>query len=166
MGLLKRTDIVDFLDVTPSAQTNDWAIVGDGMTTGTWTYDAQTTSETYIINDSATTTVDSYSVSMDGEMKCKKGDEVFDFIDGLRKTRAIGESAKTSVLSVYKYDFTTEGGTTTYSAEKNDCTVTITSFGGDGGATPTIGFTIAKNGDPVIGTVTMSGGTPTFTPTV
>lgn len=163
MGLIKRTDIVDFLDITPTAQNPTWAIIGDGMTTGTWTYDATTTSETYIIHDSATTTLDSYSVTMDGEMKCKAGDEVFDYIDNLRITRAIGDGAKSHVLSIYKYDIEANDK---YRAEMNDCTVSISSFGGDGGATPTIGFTIAKNGDPTLGTATISSGTPTFTPSV
>ena len=158
MGLLKRTDIVDFIDTTPNSSTHTWAIVGDGMTTGTWTYEAAETNETYIIHDSATTTVDSYNVSMDGEMKCKKGDGAFDFIDGLRQARATGDAAKTYILSIYKYDLVGDD----YKAELSDATVTITSFGGDGGATPTIGFTLAKNGDPTKGTASITDGEPTF----
>jgi len=160
MGLIKRTDIVDFIDTTPTAIEPTWVIVGDGMTTGTWTYEASETSETYIIHDSATTTIDNYNVSLDGEMKCKKGDGAFDFIDGLRKSRAIGDAAKTHVLSIYKYDVTGDE----YAAELSDATISISSFGGDGGATPTIGFTIAKNGDPTLGKATISNGEPLFTP--
>ena len=160
MGLIKRTDIVDFIDTTPNSSTPTWVIVGDGMTTGTWTYEAAETSETYIIHDSATTTIDNYNVSLDGEMKCKKGDGAFDYIDGLRKTRAIGDAAKTHVLSIYKYDVSGES----YAAELCEATISISSFGGDGGATPTIGFTIAKNGDPTIGTATITDGEPTFVP--
>ena len=163
MALLKRTDIVDFIDTTPTAQTPTWVLVGDGMTTGTWTYEAAETSETYIIHDSATTTIDNYNVSLDGEMKCKKGDGAFDFIDGLRKRRAIGDDAKTHVLSIYKYDVDENDK---YAAEMSDATISISSFGGDGGATPTIGFTIAKNGDPTLGKATINNSTPEFTPTV
>lgn len=163
MGLLKRTDIVDFIDITPTGQSRTWVLLGDGMITGTWTYEAGETSETYIIHDNATTTVDNYNVTLDGEMKCKKGDGAFDYIDGLRRTRAVGSAAETNILSIYKYDVDENDK---YAAETSNATISISSFGGDGGATPTIGFTISKNGDPTIGKATITNGEPAFTPTV
>ena len=116
--------------------------------------------ETYIVNDNATTTIDSYAVSLDGEMKCIYGDEVYDFINGLRYKLATGTDAETTVLLVDKYDVDESQA---FKAQKFDCSISISSYGGDGGATPTIGFKINVNGDPVNGTVTMSSGTPTFT---
>ena len=50
-----------------------------------------------------------------------------------------------------------------YKAQKFNCSVSISSYGGDGGVTPTIGFKINVNGRPENGTVTLSEGTPTFT---
>lgn len=161
--LVKRTEIMAFLNITPSAQTKDYALVGNGMTTGSYSYEANETSETYIVDDNATTTVDGYTLSLDGEMKCIYGDDVYDFINGLRYDLATGTDAETDVLLVDKYDFTTEGSTTSFKAQEFKCSVSISSYGGDGGATPTIGFKINVNGTPTNGTVTMSNGVPTFT---
>lgn len=160
--LVKRTEIMAFLDITPSAQTNDWALVGNGMTSGSYSYEANETSETYIVDDNATTTVDGYALSLDGEMKCIYGDAVYDFINGLRYDLATGTDAETNVLLIDKYDYTTESNTTRFKAQKFKCSVSISSYGGDGGATPTIGFKINVNGTPTNGTVTMSNGVPTF----
>lgn len=149
-----------FLNIEPSEGTETWALVGNGMTTGSYTYEATETSETYIVNDNATTTVDSYALSLDGEMKCIYGDEVYDFINALRYKLATGTDAETTVLLIDKYDVVE---TSKFKAQKFDCSISISSYGGDGGATPTIGFKINVNGDPVNGTVTISAGKPTFT---
>lgn len=149
-----------FLNIEPSGSSESWALVGNGMTSGSYSYEAQETSETYIVNDNATTTIDSYALSLDGEMKCIYGDEVYDFINGLRYKLATGTDAETTVLLVDKYDVDTGGA---FKAQKFNCSISISSYGGDGGATPTIGFKINVNGDPTNGTVTMSSGTPTFT---
>ena len=149
-----------FLNIEPSGSSESWALVGNGMTTGSYTYEATETSETYIVDDNATTTVDSYALSLDGEMKCIFGDEVFDFINELRRKLATGTDAETSVLLVDKYD---ASETNKFKAQKFACSISISSYGGDGGATPTIGFKINVNGDPTNGTVTISEGVPTFT---
>lgn len=149
-----------FLNIEPSGSSESWALVGNGMTTGSYTYEATETSETYIVDDNATTTVDSYALSLDGEMKCIFGDEVFDFINELRRKLATGTDAETSVLLIDKYDVSE---TNKFKAQKFACSISISSYGGDGGATPTIGFKINVNGDPVNGTVTIADGVPTFT---
>lgn len=149
-----------FLNTVPTAGTETWALVGNGMTSGSYTYEATETSETYIVNDNATTTVDSYALSVDGEMKCIYGDEVYDYINSLRYQLATGTDAETTVLLVDKYDVSE---TNKFKAQKFACSISISSYGGDGGATPTIGFKINVNGDPTNGTVTISEGVPTFT---
>lgn len=149
-----------FLNTEPTEETETWALVGNGMTSGSYTYEAQETSETYIVNDNATTTVDSYALSVDGEMKCIYGDEVYDYINSLRYQLATGTDAETTVLLVDKYDVSE---TNKFKAQKFACSISISSYGGDGGATPTIGFKINVNGDPTNGTVTISEGVPTFT---
>lgn len=149
-----------FLNIEPTEASETWALVGNGMTTGSYTYEATETSETYIVNDNATTTVDSYALSLDGEMKCIYGDEVYDFINALRYKLATGTDAETSVLLIDKYDVSE---TNKFKAQKFACSISISSYGGDGGATPTIGFKINVNGDPINGTVTIAEGVPTFT---
>ena len=157
---VKRTEIMAFLNVDPGKEAEKWGLVGNGMTSGSYSYEANENSETYIVDDNATTTVDGYTVSLDGEMKCIFGDDVYDYINSLRYKLAIGEDAVTDVLLVDKYDVTEE---TKFKAQKFKCSVSISSYGGDGGATPTIGFKININGDPINGTVTLAKGVPTFT---
>lgn len=149
-----------FLNIKPSGSSESWALVGNGMTTGSYTYEATETSETYIVNENATTTVDSYAVSLDGEMKCIYGDQVYDYINGLRYNLATATDAETTVLLIDKYDVDDDGS---FKAQKFNCSISISSYGGDGGTTPTIGFKINVNGDPVQGTATIASGVPTFT---
>lgn len=150
-----------FLNVTPKETTETLALVGNGMTSGSYSYEANETNETYIVNDNATTTIDSYAVSLDGEMKCIYGDEVYDYINGLRYDLATGTDAESTVLLIDKYDKNTDGS---FKAQKFNCSISISSYGGDGGATPTIGFKINVNGDPINGSVVMTSGEPVFTP--
>lgn len=149
-----------FLNTKPKETTENWGLVGNGMTSGSYTYEAQESNETYIVNDNATTIIDSYAVSIDGEMKCISGDAVYDYINSLRYTLATGTDAETDVLLIDKYDKDTDGA---FKAQKFKCSISISSYGGDGGATPTIGFKINVNGDPINGKVTITSGVPTFT---
>lgn len=157
---VKRTEIMAFLNTTPTAQTEKMALVGNGMTSGSYSYEASETNETYIVDENATTIIDSYALSLDGEMKCIYGDDVFDYINGLRRAMATGTDAETTVWLVDKYDVDEDGS---FKAQKFNCSISISSYGGDGGATPTIGFKINVNGNPMNGTVKIVSGTPTFT---
>lgn len=158
--LVKRPEIVAWLNTTPAEGSETWGLVGNGMTSGSYSYEASETSETYIVDENATTTIDNYNVSLDGEMKCLFGDEVYDYINGLRYNLAVGSDAVSQVLLVDKYDVNEDGA---YKAQKFNCSVSVSSYGGEGGATPTIGFKINVNGRPENGTVTLTAGTPTFT---
>ena len=158
--LLKRSQIQAFLNTAGKSEPATYKIVGNYMPSGSYDYNPQSTTETYIVNDNATTTLDSYQIAFDGEMKCAKGDAVFDYIDGLRYNVAVGDDAVSEVVLVDTYETKTSGQ---YRAQKFACTVSINSFGGDGGQTPTISFNIAVNGDPVQGTATISDGTCSFT---
>lgn len=158
--LVKRPEIMAFLDTIPSGGSPTWKIVGNGMTTGSYSYEANETSETYIVDENATTTIDSYAVSLDGEMKCIFGDDVYDFINGLRFNLATGSSAASHLLLVDKYD---EISTGTFRAQVFDCSISVSSYGGDGGATPTISFKINANGTPKNGKATFAGAVPSFT---
>ncbi len=159
--LVKRPEIMAFLDTVPTGGSPTWKIVGNGMTTGSYSYEANETSETYIVDENATTTINSYAVSLDGEMKCIYGDDVYDFINGLRFNLATGSSAETNLLLIDKYDEITSG-TGKFRAQQFKCSVSISSYGGDGGATPTISFKVSANGTPKNGYATITGGTPTF----
>ena len=93
-------------------------------------------------------------------MKCYFGDAIYDYINGLRYNLATGSDAVTKALLIDKYDKSTDNS---FKAQTFECTISIESYGGDGGVTPSITFTIGLNGDPTQGSVTFTGEVPTFT---
>ena len=59
------------------------------------------------------------------------------------------DDARTEICLVYLYETETSGA---YPAEKNVCSIQIDDFGGDGGGSNVINFTINFVGDAVQGT--------------
>lgn len=165
MGKIKRSAFASFMDVSGTS-TPTWKRFGKGVTSQTVSYNANTSSEQYIDEDSATTTVDSYAPTMDGAMTAYEGEPIFEYVDELRQSRAVGADAETDVLLVYIYDSTESGSgentTTTYRAEKQHACISIDDFGGEAGGGLPINFTVNFMGDAVKGTVTLAAGVPTF----
>lgn len=162
--LVKRTEIVAFLNTKPGESDKTWSIVGNKTTDLGYSYNPQTTTEQYVVDDVASTTLDGYQVAIEGEMKCYFGDAVYDYINGLRYNLSIGESAVTEILLIDKYDQSTTDQS--FKAQVFNCVVSVGDYGGSGGETPTISYTISLNGNPTQGSVTFAGAVPTFTPTV
>ena len=154
---VKRSKFATFLNVG-TGETDTWALIGDGVTSMTVSYNPQSSDETYIHQDSGTTDVESYKPTSAVPMTAMQGDPVFDFVDGLRRKRAVLDEARTEVCLVYLYDEATSGA---YPAEKNTCSIQIDDFGGEGGGSNVINFTINFVGDGVAGT--FNPGTKTFT---
>ncbi len=150
---LFRTFINTGTDLAP-----DYALLGEGVTTGEISYNPQTTEETYIHEDSGTTEVESYRPSMAIEASCVAGDDVFEYIDTLRKARATLADAETDIINVWMYE---AEGVAGYPAEKQDVSIQIDSFGGAGGETNKINFTLNFLGDPIVGEFDVD--TTTFT---
>jgi len=155
---VKRSQFAAFLNVS-SDTTPEYALIGDGVTTATINYNPQIREETYIHQDSASKDVERYAPEFPLEQTCKAGDDVFDFVDGLRQSRAVEDAAKTDVVLVYLYEKSTEGK---YPAEKQPVSVAIESFGGDGGVANKINYSLNFVGDPTPGTFDPT--TKTFTP--
>lgn len=156
---IKRSEFATFLNTTPDG-TATYSRMGKGITGQTVAYNPSTTSETYIHEDAATTSVDSYSLAINTPQTCYAGEPVFEFIDGLRRSRAVGADAETDVLLVYIYSSTAGNA---YAAEKCKVAISVEEFGGDGGAPVSITYTLNLNGDPEIGTATITDGKVTFT---
>ena len=155
---IKRSELAAFLNTTPASE-DTYSRMGKGITGQTIAYNPATTSETYIHEDAATTSLDSYAPSINTPQTCYAGEPVFEYVDGLRRSRAVGSDAETDILLVYLYSSTDEGK---YAAEKCKAVISIEEFGGDGGAPTSITYTISLNGDPEIGTATVTEGTVTF----
>ena len=160
MEKIKRSLFATFINTTPG-ETENWVRMGKGITSQNISYNPNVTTEQYIDEDNATSSVDSYAPSLDGTQTCYKGEPVFEYIDGLRQARAVGAALETEVLFVYMYS----GTAGAFKAEKNKCVVQLGEYGGDGGGNVTLTYTIGLNGDPVVGTAAVNAGAVTFTET-
>ena len=158
MEKIKRSLFATFINTTPG-ETENWVRMGKGITSQNISYNPNVTTEQYIDEDNAYSSVDSYAPSLDGAQTCYKGEPVFEYIDGLRQNRAVGSDLETEVLFVYMY----AGEATAYKAEKNKCVIQLGEYGGDGGGNVTMTYTIGLNGDPEVGTATVTSGKVTFT---
>ena len=157
---IKRSEFAAFINTTPGGEAATYARMGKGITGQTIAYNPTTTTETYIHEDAGTTSVDSYAPSINTPQTCYAGEPVFEYVDGLRRSRAVGSDAETDVLLVYIYA-SSEGGK--YAAEKCKAVISIEEFGGDGGNPTSLTYTINLNGDPEIGTAAIADGNVTFT---
>lgn len=164
---VKRPLIAHFLDTSKSATYDSatWARIGVNVTDMSIDYGAQTETEQDIISNSATTDVTGYQPTSAVSQQCTKGDAIFEFITGLRRSRAILGDCHTWMLNVDLWDSTGSEASMTYAAEVQEVSIQVDTYGGAGGETPVQDFTINFIGDPIKGTVTISGGTPTFTAT-
>ncbi len=148
MAKVKRSEVATFLN-TGTLVTPVWSRIGEGVTTAAIQYNPQTTEETYIHEDSGSTIIESYKPNMPIEATAINTDVVFEFVDALRKSRAVLSAAETEIVNVWLYETPTTG---TYPAERQSVAIQIDDFGGDGGTAAKINYTINFLGDPVAGT--------------
>lgn len=160
---VSREQIATYLDTTPDSPYT-WKILGVGITDYGQDYNPQTTTEKWIINKNATTTLDSYQIQADASQTCYFGDDVYDYVNNLRRTAGVGSKVVSHVLDIDLYDSTGTGAGTKYSATLYECAVIVRSYAK--GENPAIEYTIYYNGDPKLGTVTITDGVPTFTENV
>lgn len=158
--IVKRTQIATFLDTTPDGEAT-LSLLGLGITDYGQDYNPSVTTEKYIIDDNATNTLDSYSISASATQTCYKGDAVFDFVNNIRRKALVGQDVRTNIYDVDKYNYTGEGNNRNFEATKYDCTIAINSYAK--GERPSIEYTIYYNGTPTIGTVQIDeNGVATF----
>lgn len=148
MAKIKRSQVMTFMNTTPEGAAT-YALIGNGVTAGAIAYNPKVEEETYIHQDSATITVESYAPKFPVESIAVSDDPVFEFIDSLRISRAILGDAETDIVNVWAYE---AGGPTAYPAEKQTVSIQIDEFGGDGGSSTKINYTINFIGDPIAGT--------------
>ncbi len=148
MGKLKRSLFAVFLN-TGTSETPVYSLMGEGITAQTVNYNPQTSEENYIHQDSGVTDVESYKVSIPTPQTAIAGDPVFTFVDKLRKDRAVLSAARSDVVLVELYGTEVTGA---FPAEKNTCSIQIDDFGGEGGSSIAINYTVNLIGDPVKGT--------------
>lgn len=151
MEKVTREQVGSYLNIG-TKQSPSFKIIGVGITSYGIAYNPQVTTEKWIINKNATSSLDSYQLQGDISQKCYKGDPIFDYINGLRRSGAIGSAVETEVLDVDYFDDN--------KATKYDCTIAITNYMNEEAV---IEYSIYYNGDPKIGTATTEDdGSATF----
>lgn len=155
---IKSSQVKLFLNTTPET-TAKYELVGDGVKSFKINYNPKTTEETYVHQDSASISVDGYAPTVPVEMTAKAGDAAFEFIDTLRKARAVLDAAETDVVTVWLYETPTTGA---YPAEQQVASIQIDDLTVEGGVPVKINYTINYVGDAVQGMFNPT--TDTFTP--
>ena len=147
MAKVKRSQVMTFLN-TGTLVSPVWSLIGPGVASAKIAYNPKTESVTYINDDNASVSVESYAPALPVEMIANNGDAVFEFIDNLRKTRATLSDAETEICNVWYYE-TPAGGY--YPAEKQLVAISTEDIGGDGGVSAKVNYTISFLGDPTAG---------------
>ena len=151
-----RSQFLTYLDTTPSANSEKWAVLGVGVTDYGISFNPQVDTEKWIIEDNARTDHSSNQKQGSVSQKIYKGDECFEFVyGGIDKL-----NYKTHILDVDRWN----GTGNSYPAKKSDGIITITQYMNEDAV---IEYDLYYDGDAIEGTVTFdSDGVPTFTPTV
>jgi hypothetical protein len=145
---IKRSNFATFLNTTPDS-TATWSLIGAGIPSAEIEYNPKTAEEHDIDDDSGSKFLESYSPSMPVEGKCVAGDPAFEYIDDLRKERAVLGDAETQVCNVWMYE---TGGPNAYPAETQAVAIAIEKMGGPGGEQTGYSYTLHYIGDPTAGT--------------
>ena len=154
---IKRSQFLTFLDTTPSGTSRTWAIVGVGVDEYATAYNPQVDTEKWIIEDNARNDHTSNQKQGSVKQKCYKNDPEFEFVAKGRDKL----NYKTHILDIDIWNGTESGSSATFPAKMSDGLVAITSYSGE-----EIEYDLYYDGDPTEGTVTITEGVPTFTPTI
>ena len=150
-----RSKLLTFLDVSGGSGTEDWALIGPGVTEMSISFSAQTTTSQYIHEESANTTTTGYQPTAPVTAEMIKDDRVLQFVNNLRRKRATGSDAETYIVNVDVY----EGTSTSHPAEKQKVSVQLDSYGGAASDPLGLGFTLNFMGNPTQGTFNMTSKT-------
>lgn len=152
-----RSQFLTYLNTTPSGTDKTWAVLGVGITDYSVSYNPQIDSEKWIIEDTARHDHSSNEKQGSISQTVYKGDPCFEFVHaGIDKL-----NYTTHILDIDRWNGSEAGGVTSYPAKMSDGKIAITSKGGEN---MVLEYDLYYDGDPIEGTVTFSGTTPTFTP--
>ncbi len=138
----KRSAFLMFMNTTPSTD-GTYALIGDGVTELSVSYNPQTTTEQYIHQDTANTDVTGYQPNAPVTAQAVKEDKVFKFINEMRKKLPVMSDAYTDVILVDVFE---EKKTNGYPCTKQPVSIQIDSYGGAASDPLSIGYTINWRG--------------------
>lgn len=145
---IKRSQIKHYVNTTPTTAAT-YVLLGLGVTAASEELNPKSTEETYVDQDNATISLDSYAGKLPVEMTAHSDDDVFNYVEGLREVRAIGSAAQTDIVEVRLWQSSSGGG---WPATKQNVVVMVEGGpGGEGGVPAKIKFTFGYMGDPTQG---------------
>ena len=150
---IKRSQFLTFLDTTPNSSAT-WKVLGIGITEYGISYNPQVDTEKWIVEDNARTDHSSNQKQASVTQKIYKNDPCFEFVNAGRDQL----NYKTHVLDVDRWN----GTGSSYPAKMSDVIITVTNYMGEDAS---VEYDIYYDGDATEGTVTITDGVPTFTPT-
>lgn len=151
---IERSQFLTFIDTTPSS-TATYKILGIGVTDFAISYNPQVDTEKWIIEDNARTSHNSNEKQGSVTQTAYKNDALFEFVNSCRDKL----NCKTHILDVDMWN----GSGSSYPATLSDGKVVVTSYMGETGQ---IEYDLYYEGNATPGTVTITDGVPTFTPSV
>lgn len=155
MAQLKRKDFAHYFDTKNGASGSpEWTLEGIGVEALSLAYNPQIDTFKQIIDDVSSSTFDSYQIqsSISGK-RIDKTDAIWTWLNTARKK---AESIETKMLEVDMSSLSTS----TYDALQYDVLVVINEFLGENA---TISYDVYVKGKPTAGSVTITGGKPSFT---
>jgi hypothetical protein len=152
---IKRSQIATFVNVSSTSGAS-YKLLGVGVTTGKIDMNPKMTEETYIDQDTADISVDSYAPKMPISMTAVSTDPIFAFVENLYRTRAVLGDAETDIVDVYYYSSSSGGA---YPADQQNVAISVEDYGGDGGTPAKISFTFNYLGGRTSGKFNVSSGT-------
>lgn len=144
----KRSLFRSFLN-TNSLISPTWSLINAGVTDASINYNPKKTQETYIHEDTGSSSLDAIAPTLPIESTQVKADPVFAYLDTKRKARSVFASAETELVNVWLYKGAVGG---LYLAEKWGVAVMVNSVGREGGKPAKLSYTLGMIGDHVIGT--------------
>lgn len=161
MAIRKRKEIADYINITPSGETDTYCLMGTGFKTLNENPSAQTKSKRYICDSSSTKSISSYDDSFPYEIDQIKEESAIDFICDIGKKRLTGEDAETTYVRVeLDKPISNNEENFEYKARMFNVAVEVASFNDDDGEMTGSGNLLGI-GDPVFGKFNIQ--TKTFT---
>lgn len=145
----KRSAFLLFINTNPKETTADYALVGEGVTELTVSYNPQTNTEQYIHQDTANTELTGYQPNAPVTAQVVKGDPAFEFVNALRRKLPIGSDAHTDIVLVDVFETPTGGA---YAASRQPVSIQIDSYGGAASDPLSISYTVNWRGSGTDGT--------------
>lgn len=153
-----REKLMHFFNIG-TAETPQYVLLGDGITSLTEEFNAESDTKQYINQANGTTSIKSYTPSISVEKEYIKDDDLQDWINEKIKLLPTGSAAQSDYVRVNILETPTSAGK--YKAVKRKCSYQFDSIGGDAGSELINAMTLGGIGDGILGTFDVE--TNTFT---